>query len=76
MNEIISVARGRKFWALKAAGVLFLVTLALIGALSFFEKEIPGSLGIACTTFAAVFPAYIGANAFLKRNEGNEGGVK
>lgn len=76
MNEIISVARGRKFWALKAAGVLFLITLGIIAALSFCDKEIPGSMGIALATFGGVFPTYIGANAFLKRNDVPEGGVK
>lgn len=66
------VIRGRKFWALKASGILFLITLSMIAVLAFFDKDVPGSLGIATATFAGVFPAYIGANAYLKRNEGGD----
>ena len=72
MADMVRREKGRKFIVLMVCIPLWLIAAAMTFALYWKFQAVPMAIGLALGTLTAVFPGYIGVNAWQKKIQGGQ----
>lgn len=64
--------KGRKFTVLIICVVLWLINISAVSVIYWEFQSVPMSLGLSLGAITAVFPGYLGVNAWQKKIQGGQ----